>query len=157
MVGSLRDKIIKTWLLEFQSLPGSCKSGIDCRYIHFKLSRRAGGLSTENEEKWQEHKADTGLWSAVVSTLIQNPVGSAPAIMEQSTIGAILSAIEFSTLARVNKDIVSIALSYASGAIRVMLAESMISEVFEEGGSKIGLATTAEFAVAFVLGQLGGI
>jgi hypothetical protein len=33
----------------------------------------------------------------------------------------------------------------------------MISEVFEEGGSKIGLATMAEFAVAFVLGQLGGI
>jgi hypothetical protein len=37
-----------------------------------------------------------------------------------------------------------------------MLAESMIPEVFEEGGSKIGLAAMAGFAVAFVLGRLGG-
>jgi ZIP family zinc transporter len=59
-------------------------------------------------------------------------------------------------LANVNKDIVAIALSYASGAILVMLAESMIPEAFEEGGSKIGLATMAGFAVAFVLGRLGG-
>jgi ZIP family zinc transporter len=73
-------------------------------------------------------------------------------------IGTVSSAIGFSILANVsNKDIVSIALSYASGAILVMLAESMIPEAFEEGGeSKIGLATMAGFVVAFVLGRLGG-
>ncbi|MDQ5842389.1 MAG: ZIP family zinc transporter [Thermoproteota archaeon] len=72
-------------------------------------------------------------------------------------IGTISSAIGFSILANVNKYIVSIALSYASGAILVMLAESMIPEAFEEGGeSKIGLATMAGFAVAFVLGRVGG-
>jgi zinc transporter ZupT len=54
-----------------------------------------------------------------------------------------------------NKDIVSIALSYASGVILVMLAESMIPEAFEEGGSKLGLAAMAGFVVAFVLGRLG--
>ena len=71
-------------------------------------------------------------------------------------IGTISSAIGFSVLANVNKYIVSIALSYASGAILVMLAESMIPEAFEEGGSKIGLAAMAGFVVAFVLGRLGG-
>ena len=71
-------------------------------------------------------------------------------------IGTISSAIGFSILANINnKDIVSIALSYASGAILVMLAESMIPEAFEEGGSKIGLAAMAGFVVAFVLGRLG--
>jgi zinc transporter, ZIP family len=71
-------------------------------------------------------------------------------------IGTISSAIGFSVLANVNKYIVSIALSYASGAILVMLAESMIPEAFEEGGeSKIGLATMAGFVVAFVLGRVG--
>jgi zinc transporter, ZIP family len=71
-------------------------------------------------------------------------------------IGTISSAIGFSILANVNKYIVSIALSYASGAILVMLAESMIPEAFEEGGeSKIGLATMAGFVVAFVLGRVG--
>ena len=34
-----------------------------------------------------------------------------------------------------------------------MLAESMIPEAFEEGGSKIGLAAMAGFAIAFVIGQ----
>jgi ZIP family zinc transporter len=71
-------------------------------------------------------------------------------------IGTISSAIGFSILSNVSKDIVSIALSYASGAILVMLAESMIPEAFEEGGSRIGLATMAGFAVAFVLGRVGG-
>jgi zinc transporter, ZIP family len=71
-------------------------------------------------------------------------------------IGTISSAVGFSVLANVNKYIVSIALSYASGAILVMLAESMIPEAFEEGGeSKIGLATMAGFVVAFVLGRVG--
>jgi ZIP family zinc transporter len=55
-------------------------------------------------------------------------------------IGTISSAIGFSVLANANKDIISIALSYASGAILVMLAESMIPEAFEEGGINIGLA-----------------
>jgi hypothetical protein len=31
-----------------------------------------------------------------------------------------------------------------------MLAESMIPEAFEEGGSKIGLAAMAGFAIAFI-------
>jgi ZIP family zinc transporter len=68
--------------------------------------------------------------------------------------GTISSAIGFSVLANVNKDIISIALSYASGAILVMLPESMIPEAFEEGGSKIGLAAMAGFMVAFILGNI---
>ena len=38
----------------------------------------------------------------------------------------------------------------------MMLAESMIPEAFEEGGSKIGPAAMAGFTVAFILGRLGG-
>jgi hypothetical protein len=37
-----------------------------------------------------------------------------------------------------------------------MLAESMIPEAFEEGGSKIGLAAMAGFVIAFILGRIGG-
>ncbi|HVX02695.1 MAG TPA: hypothetical protein VHA09_06040 [Nitrososphaera sp.] len=50
----------------------------------------------------------------------------------------------------------SAALSFASGAILVMLAESMIPKAFEKGGSAIGLASLAGFAITFVLGRLGG-
>ena len=71
-------------------------------------------------------------------------------------IGTIAAAIGYSVLAKADKGIVALALSFASGAILVMLAESMIPESFEEGGSKIGLAAMAGFAVAFALGRLGG-
>jgi hypothetical protein len=39
-----------------------------------------------------------------------------------------------------------------------MLAESMIPEAHAEGGSssRIGIATMAGFAIAFILGRLGG-
>ena len=73
-----------------------------------------------------------------------------------AAIGTISSAIVFSVLANANKDIISIALSFASGAILVMLAESMIPEAFEEGGINVGLATGAGFMVAFILGNVGG-
>jgi len=73
-----------------------------------------------------------------------------------AVIGTIASGIGFSVLANANKDIISIALSFASGAILVMLAESMIPEAFEEGGMNIGLATGAGFMVAFILGTIGG-
>ena len=71
-------------------------------------------------------------------------------------IGTIAAAIGYSVLAKADKGIVALALSFASGAILVMLAESMIPESFEEGGSNIGLAAMAGFAVAFILGRLGG-
>jgi len=72
-----------------------------------------------------------------------------------AAIGTISSAIGFSVLANANKDIISIALSYASGTILVMLAESMIPEAFEEGGMNIGLATGGRLYGSVYLGHLG--
>ncbi len=71
-------------------------------------------------------------------------------------IGTISTAIGFAVLSKASPFVVSVAISFAAGAILVMLAESMIPEAFEEGGSKIGLAAMAGFAVAFILGRLGG-
>jgi zinc transporter, ZIP family len=51
--------------------------------------------------------------------------------------------------------ILSIALSFAAGAILVMLGESMIPEAYEQGGaSRVGLAIMAGFALAFILGNV---
>src|ERR671933_2370419 len=71
-------------------------------------------------------------------------------------IGTISAAIGFAVLSKTSPYVISIAISFAAGAILVMLAESMIPEAFEEGGSKIGLAAMAGFTVAFILGRLGG-
>ena len=71
-------------------------------------------------------------------------------------IGTISTAIGFTVLSKASPYVISVAISFAAGAILVMLAESMIPEAFEEGGSKIGLAAMAGFTIAFVLGRLGG-
>jgi ZIP family zinc transporter len=79
-------------------------------------------------------------------------------------IGTISAGIGFSFLSNTNPAIISIAISFAAGAILVMLAESMIPQAHEEeeeggqgvGASTIGLATMAGFAVAFILGRLEG-
>jgi zinc transporter, ZIP family len=71
-------------------------------------------------------------------------------------IGTISTAIGFAVLSKTSPFVISVAISFAAGAILVMLAESMIPEAFEEGGSKTGLAAMAGFTIAFVLGRLGG-
>jgi ZIP family zinc transporter len=72
-------------------------------------------------------------------------------------IGTISTAIGFTVLSKTSPAIISVAMSFAAGAILVMLAESMIPEAFEEGGSsRIGLAAMAGFAIAFILGRIGG-
>jgi zinc transporter ZupT len=47
------------------------------------------------------------------------------------------------------------ALSFAAGAILVMLAESMIPVAYEEGGAtRIGIAVMVGFSLAFILGNI---
>jgi zinc transporter, ZIP family len=60
-----------------------------------------------------------------------------------------------SVLSNTSLTIIGITTSSAAGAILAMLAESMMPEAFEQGGSKIGLATVVGFATAFTLGTLG--
>jgi ZIP family zinc transporter len=71
-------------------------------------------------------------------------------------IGTISTAIGFAVLSKAIPFVISVAMSFAAGAILVMLAESMIPEAFKEGGSKIGLAAMAGFTIAFILGRIGG-
>jgi zinc transporter, ZIP family len=70
-------------------------------------------------------------------------------------IGTISTAIGFAVLSKASPFVIPVAISFAAGAILVMLAESMIPEAFEEGGSKTGLAAMAGFAIAFILGRIG--
>ncbi|MGH9983902.1 MAG: ZIP family metal transporter [Nitrososphaeraceae archaeon] len=70
-------------------------------------------------------------------------------------IGTVSSAIGFTLSSYTEPSVLAIALSFAAGAILVMLTESMIPEAFEEGGaSRIGIATMVGFAVAFMLGKI---
>jgi ZIP family zinc transporter len=49
---------------------------------------------------------------------------------------------------------IAFVLSFAAGAILTMLADTMMPEAFEHGGSKVGLATTFGFGLALALTTL---
>ena len=53
-----------------------------------------------------------------------------------------------------NLNTLGIILSFASGAILAMLADSMIPEAYEEGGYLIGLLTICGFLTAFIIYKL---
>jgi zinc transporter, ZIP family len=45
--------------------------------------------------------------------------------------------------------------AFAAGAILTMLADTMMPEAFEHGGSVTGLVTCFGFVIAFLLSRLG--
>jgi ZIP family zinc transporter len=137
MVGSLMDNIPENMALGISIVAGGTVNIVLIAAIF--ISNFPEGLASSQGMKMngKNSRQIILLWSIVVA------------------IGTVSSLVGFSILAKVDKDLVAIALSYASGAILVMLAESMIPEAFDQGGSKIGLATMAGFVLAFILGRVG--
>jgi zinc transporter, ZIP family len=71
------------------------------------------------------------------------------------SVGTFSSAIGFTLSSYTEPKVLSIALSFAAGAILVMLGESMIPEAYEQGGaSRVGLGIMAGFALAFIFGNV---
>jgi ZIP family zinc transporter len=137
-VGSVIDNIPENMALGISLVTGGSVNMVLIAAIF--ISNFPEGLSSTEGMKsnGKSRKYIIGLWSIAV------------------VIGSISTAIGFSILSKANPFIVSVAISFAAGAILVMLAESMIPEAYEEGGMKIGIATMIGFGVAFILGKMGG-
>ena len=138
LVGSVMDNIPENMALGISLVTGGAVNIVLIAAI-FISNFPEGLASTEGmKSNGRSKKYILALWSIAV------------------IIGMISTVIGFAFLSNTNPFVISIAISFASGAILVMLAESMIPEAFEEGGSKIGLAAMAGFAIAFILGKIGG-
>jgi len=138
LVGSVMDNIPENMALGISLVTGGAVNVVLIAAI-FISNFPEGLASTEGmKSNGRSKKYIIGLWSISV------------------IIGTISTAIGFAVLSKASPFVISVAISFAAGTILVMLAESMIPEAFEEGGSKIGLATMAGFAIAFILGRLGG-
>ncbi len=138
LVGSIMDNIPENMALGISIVTGGAVNIVLIAAI-FISNFPEGLASTEGMKKnGKSRKYIIGIWS--IATII----------------GTISTAIGFSILSKTNSSIISIAISFAAGAILVMLAESMIPEAYEEGGMKIGMATMIGFVVAFILGKIGG-
>jgi zinc transporter, ZIP family len=137
LVGSVMDNIPENMALGISLVTGGAVNVVLIAAI-FISNFPEGLASTEGmKSNGRSRKYVLGMWSIAV------------------IIGTISTAIGFAVLSKASPFVISVAISFAAGAILVMLAESMIPEAFEEGGSKIGLAAMAGFTVAFILGRLG--
>jgi len=65
---------------------------------------------------------------------------------------ALAAAIGFTTLGGASVGVLAVVLSFAAGAILTMLASTMLPEAAAEGGPSVGLAATAGFLLAVLLG-----
>jgi zinc transporter, ZIP family len=138
LVGSVMDNIPENMALGISLVTGGAVNIVLIAAI-FISNFPEGLASTEGmKSNGRTKKYILGLWSVAV------------------VIGTISTAIGFAVLSKAIPFVISVAMSFAAGAILVMLAESMIPEAFKEGGSKIGLAAMAGFTIAFILGRIGG-
>ena len=76
-----------------------------------------------------------GLWLAVV------------------IVSGLAAAIGNAVLSDIGSKALAFAQSFAAGAILTMLANTMFPEAFENGGDRVGLATSLGFAAAFLLSR----
>jgi zinc transporter, ZIP family len=68
-----------------------------------------------------------------------------------AVISAAAAAIGYAAMDQVSANTVGLIQAFAAGAILTMLADTMMPEAFEHGGSVAGLVTVVGFALAFVL------
>ena len=66
-------------------------------------------------------------------------------------ISAVAAAVGYASLGGASPVVVATIEAFAAGAILTMLADTMMPEAFENGGSSVGLVTTLGFVLAFLL------
>jgi ZIP family zinc transporter len=74
-----------------------------------------------------------GLWTAV------------------AVVSALAAAVGYAVLGDASPSVIAFIQAFAAGAILTMLADTMMPESFEHGGSIVGLVTLLGFALAFLL------
>ncbi len=68
---------------------------------------------------------------------------------------SLAAALGYAFLGNASDDLIAAIQTFAAGAILTMLADTMMPEAFEHGGSLVGLVTVLGFASAFFLSTMG--
>ncbi len=67
---------------------------------------------------------------------------------------SLAAALGYAFLGGAPPEVVAVIQAFAAGAILTMLADTMMPEAFEHGGSSVGLVTVLGFSVAFLLSTM---
>ncbi|MGI9119471.1 MAG: ZIP family metal transporter [Acidimicrobiales bacterium] len=72
-----------------------------------------------------------------------------------AAVSALAAALGYALLGGASPNLIAAIQAFAAGAILTMLADTMMPEAFEHGGSVVGLVTVLGFALAFFLSTAG--
>lgn len=73
-----------------------------------------------------------------------------------AVVSAVAAGAGFILLGGASPVLISVIQAFAAGAILTMLADTMMPEAFENGGSSVGLLTALGFTLAFLLSRAAG-
>jgi ZIP family zinc transporter len=68
-------------------------------------------------------------------------------------LSAVAAAVGFAALGGASASVIAVIQAFAAGAILTMLADTMMPEAFENGGSSVGVVSTVGFVLAFLLSK----
>ena len=71
-----------------------------------------------------------------------------------AVMAAVVAGLAYALLGSSSPGVLAVIQAFAAGAILTMLADTMMPEAFENGGTLVGLITTSGFALAFLLSQV---
>lgn len=136
VIGALLDGIPESVAIGVSLLGGGTVSAAVVAAVF--LSNVPESLSAATGLKKAGHSTRwiLGLWTAVV------------------VISAVAAGLGYALLGGASANLTAGIQAFAAGAILTMLADTMMPESFEHGGSVVGLVTVAGFASAFLLSTL---
>lgn len=137
VIGALMDGIPESVAIGVSLLKGGAVSWVMVAAVFLSNVPESMAASAGMKKSGRSAAHILGLWSGVVII---------------STLSALLGYL---FLAEASGNVTGAIQAFAAGAILTMLASTMMPEAYEQGGSMVGLGTSAGFLVAFILSKLG--
>jgi ZIP family zinc transporter len=137
VIGALMDGIPESVAIGVSLLAGGGVGASVVAAVFLSNVPEAMSAATGMRKAGRSVTAILGLWLAVA-------VASSAA-----------SALGYAFLGGASEELIAGIEAFAAGAILTMLADTMMPEAFEHGGSVVGLVTVLGFSSAFLLSRLG--
>jgi ZIP family zinc transporter len=137
VLGALMDGIPESVAIGVSLLGGGAVGGSVVAAVFLSNVPESMSAATGLQKAGRSPRYIMGLWTAVLA------------------VSALASMAGFAFLGGAPDDVIAGIQAFAAGAILTMLADTMMPEAFEHGGSVVGLVTVLGFSSAFLLSTLG--
>jgi ZIP family zinc transporter len=136
VIGALMDGIPESVAIGVSQLGGGAVSASMVAAVFLSNVPESMSAATGLQKAGRSRRYIIGLWTAVVA------------------VSALAALLGYAFLGDASDNVIAVIQAFAAGAILTMLADTMMPEAFEHGGSVVGLVTVLGFSSAFLLSRL---